>query len=159
MMTTQQSRVWLVVLMMLAESGVALASPAGVKHRLAPGLYRVDVIVEDVTSGRQQTVRQVERCLQQDAIANHTVFGMFSDTPASACAKYEVCAGEFRTGFIARCAGGSAPTAVGMFALEADAFRGRIEVKNADDQKTNVEIQYGERIGDCNEATSTPPSR
>ena len=36
-----------------------------------------------------------------------------------------------------------------MFALEPNEFRGRIEVKNSDDKLTNVEIQYGERIGDC----------
>ncbi|HVX35819.1 MAG TPA: hypothetical protein VHC71_06345 [Hyphomicrobium sp.] len=131
---------------------VATASPVsatGFTHVLNAGRYRIDVIVENPKSGQQQTVKQVERCLGSEAIANHVVFEMLSDTPASACPKYEVCAGEFRTGFIARCTSELPSSAVGMFALEPNEFRGRIEVKNSDDKLTNVEIQYGERIGDC----------
>lgn len=121
----------------------------GFTHVLKPGRYRIDVIVEDPRSGQQQTVRQVERCFGSEAIVNHTTFEMLSSTPVSSCPKYEICAGEFRTGFMAQCQAGDPASAVGMFALEADAFRGRIEVKDGRDALTNVEIQYGERIGDC----------
>lgn len=135
------------LLFLIAAGSPALAT--GLTHVLNPGRYRIDVIVENPKSGQQQTVRQVERCLKPEAIANHIVFEMLSDTPASACPKYEVCAGEFRTGFIARCTSERPRSAVGMFALEPNEFRGRIEVKNGDGKLTNVEIQYGERVGNC----------
>lgn len=121
----------------------------GLNHVLQPGSYQVDVIAEDPATGAQRTVRQVERCLEAPAIVNHEVFAILSDMPASACPKYEVCAGETRTGFIAQCASADPASAVGMFALEPTAFRGRIEVKDAAGQVTNVEIQYGQRIGAC----------
>lgn len=121
----------------------------GLNHVLQPGSYQVDVIAEDPATGAQRTVRQVERCLEAPAIVNHEVFAILSDMPASACPKYEVCAGETRTGFIAQCASADPATAVGMFALEPTAFRGRIEVKDAAGKVTNVEIQYGQRMGTC----------
>jgi hypothetical protein len=74
--------------------------------------------------------------------------------PASDCPKYEVCAGETRTGFIAQCASADISSAVGMFALEPTAFRGRIEVKDAAGKLKNVEIQYGRRTGACDEAAA-----
>lgn len=121
----------------------------GLNHVLQPGSYQVDVIAEDPATGAQRTVRQVERCLEAPAIVNHEVFAILSDMPASACPKYEVCAGETRTGFIAQCASADPSRAVGMFALEPTAFRGRIEVKDAAGKVTNVEIQYGQRTGAC----------
>lgn len=131
---------------------LALLSPSwatGFNHILKPGRYQIEVIVENPRDGLQKTVRHVERCLEPQAITNHGIFEMLSDTPASKCPKYEVCAGETRTGFMAHCVPASPTTAVGMFALEPDNFRGRIEVKNGDDQLTHVEIQYGNRLGDC----------
>ena len=122
----------------------------GLNHVLQPGSYQVEVIAEDPATGNQRTVRHVERCLEPLAIVKHEVFAILSDLPASACPKYEVCAGETRTGFIAQCASGNPSTAVGMFALETEAFRGRIEVKDAAGKVTNVEIQYGLRTGACN---------
>jgi hypothetical protein len=121
----------------------------GFNHVLKPGRYRIEVIVEDPRNGWRRTVRNVERCLEPEAIANHVIFEILSDTPASHCPKYEICAGELRTGFMAQCAPASATSAVGMFALEPESFRGRIDVKDGDDQLTNVEIQYGDRLGDC----------
>lgn len=121
----------------------------GFKHVLKPGRYKIDVIVEDPQSGAQRTIRQVVKCIEPPALANHVVFEMLSDTPASNCPKYEICAGEVRTGFMAQCIPTTPTSAVGMFALEANNFRGRIEVKDGDDKLTNVEIQYGDRIGDC----------
>lgn len=130
----------------------------GFAHILKPGRYQIDVIVEDPRSGQQQTVRQVERCFAPEAIVNHTTFEMLSSTPASSCPKYEICAGEFRTGFMAQCEASDPASAVGMFALEPNAFRGRIEVKDGHDALTHVEIQYGERIGDCgSEASGVGP--
>lgn len=134
---------------MLLAATASFASATGVTHVLNSGRYKIEVIVEDPTSGQQQTLRHVDRCLGSDAIASHAVFEMLSDTPASACPKYEVCAGQSRTGFIARCEVAPSTSAVGMFALDANAFRGRIEVKNGEGKLTNVEIQYGERVGDC----------
>jgi len=137
----------------LVAVAVAFAQTAaygtGVTHVLQPGSYRVEVIAEDPASGQQRTVRVVERCLEAPAIVKHEVFAILSDMPASSCPKYEVCAGETRTGFIAQCAPADASQAVGMFALEPAAFRGRIEVKNAAGTVTNVEIQYGQRTGAC----------
>lgn len=135
--------------LLLLMATASAASATGFTHVLNAGRYRIDVIIENPKNSQQQTVRQVERCLKSEAIANHVVFEMLSDTPASACPKYEVCAGEFRTGFIARCASEHPASAVGMFALEPNEFRGRIEVKNGNDKLTNVEIQYGERVGNC----------
>lgn len=133
---------------------VALSFPSpseatGFKHVLKPGRYKIDVIVEDPQSRQRKTVREVERCLEPQAIINHTVFEILSDTPATGCPKYEICAGEVRTGFMAQCLPASPPSAVGMFALEADSFRGRVEIKDGDDRLTNIEIQYGDRLGDC----------
>jgi hypothetical protein len=121
----------------------------GFNHVLQPGRYRIEVIVEDPRNGRRRTLGHIERCLEPAAIANHVIFDMLSDTPASRCPKYEICAGEARTGFMAQCAPASPTSAVGMFALEPENFRGRIEVKDGDGQITNVEIQYGDRLGDC----------
>ncbi|MBK9080445.1 MAG: hypothetical protein IPL91_15735 [Hyphomicrobium sp.] len=142
---------------MILTLGVAYPSDVqatGFKHVLKPGRYAIEVIVEDPHSGLHKTVKRVERCLQPQAIANHVIFELLSDTPASGCEKYEICAGEFRTGFMAQCTPTSAVSAVGMFALEPDQFRGRIEVKNGD-ELSNVEIQYGTRLSDCE---ATPPS-
>lgn len=137
----------------LAVCAMAFAPTAthgtGVSHVLQPGNYQVEVIAEDPATGNQRTVRHVERCLEPSAIVKHEVFAILSDIPASACPKYEVCAGETRTGFIAHCASADAANVVGMFALEAAAFRGRIEVKDATGKVTNVEIQYGLRTGAC----------
>lgn len=121
----------------------------GFNHVLKPGRYKIEVIVENPRNGQQTSVRHVERCLEPQAIANHVIFEMLSDTPATHCPKYEICAGEVRTGFVAQCIPASSTSAVGMFALEPGHFRGRIEVKNADDKLTNVEIQYGDWLGDC----------
>lgn len=129
--------------------GLTRAHGTGVTHVLQPGNYKVEVIAEDPASRQQRTLRVVERCLEAPAIVNHDVFAILSDMPASACPKYEVCAGETRTGFIAQCGPADSSQAVGMFALEATAFRGRIEVKNAAGTVTNVEIQYGQRTGMC----------
>lgn len=134
---------------------LALVSPSwatGFNHVLKPGRYKIEVIVENPHNGLQKTVRHIERCLEPQAITNHVIFEMLSDTPASACPKYEICAGETRTGFMAHCVPASPTSAVGMFALEPDNFRGRIEVKDGNGQLTNVEIQYGERLGDCGPA-------
>jgi hypothetical protein len=135
----------------------ATAQATGLVHVLQPGSYQVEVIAEDPVTGQQRTVRRVERCLEASAIVNHEVFAILSDIPASACPKYEVCAGETRTGFIAQCAPANPSTAVGMFALENTAFRGRIEVKDASGKVTNVEIQYGLRTGACNAPAVTAP--
>lgn len=121
----------------------------GLNHVLQPGSYKVEVIAEDPASGKQRTVRVVERCVEAPAIVKHEVFAILSDMPASSCPKYEVCAGETRTGFIAQCAPADASQVVGMFALEPAAFRGRIEVKDAAGAVTNIEIQYGQRTGAC----------
>ncbi len=126
------------------------AFATGFDHVLKPGRYKIDVIVENPHTGRQQTVTSVERCIDAAAITNHKVFEMLSDTPASKCVKYEICAGETRTGFMAQCTPSSATSAIGMFALEPDNFRGRIEVKDGADQITNIELQYADRLGDCN---------
>jgi hypothetical protein len=125
------------------------ASATGFKHVLTPGRYKIDVIVENPKDGSKRTIGQLERCIEPQKIAEHTIFEMFSKSPASGCPAYEICAGEFRTGFIAQCLKGSAASAIGMFALEPESFRGRIEVKGPDDRLTDIEIQYGERIGDC----------
>lgn len=141
--------VWSSVVLLATFASMPLAHATGFTHVLKPGRYIIDVIVEDARSGRQQTVRQVEKCLQPEAIASHVIFEMLSNSPASSCPKYEICAGEFRTGFVAQCMQGAASSAVGMFALEPENFRGRIEVKDGQDALTAVEIQYGKRIGDC----------
>lgn len=125
------------------------AAAAEFTHRLAPGNYSIEVIVEDPGSGEKKTVRQVEKCFRPAAIANHAVFEMLSSSQASACPKYEICAGEFRTGFIAQCLDDHPMLAVGMFALETNNFRGRIEVKDRSDRVVHIEIQYGARVGDC----------
>jgi hypothetical protein len=140
----------------LAAFGATSAQGTGVTHVLQPGSYQVEVISENPATGEQRTVRRVERCLEAPAIVKHEVFAILSDIPASACPKYEVCAGDTRTGFIARCAPADAPTAVGMFALEAAAFRGRIEVKDGAGKVTDVEIQYGLRTGPCDAAVAAP---
>lgn len=127
----------------------------GLNHVLQPGSYEVEVIAEDPATKAQQTVRKVERCLEAPAIVKHEVFAILSDMPASDCPKYEVCAGETRTGFIAQCASADISSAVGMFALEPTSFRGRIEVKDAAGKLKNVEIQYGRRTGACG-APTTP---
>ncbi|WP_334146641.1 hypothetical protein [Hyphomicrobium sp.] len=131
----------------------------GFVHVLKPGLYRIDVIAEDVPTGRQTTVRQVERCLEPQAIAAHGTFEMLSASPASSCPKYEICAGETRTGFMAQCAPDIPLSAVGMFALEPESFRGRIEVTDGDGNLVDIEIQYGERVGDCSAATTSGPMK
>lgn len=146
-MTIRSRSVALVMVASFATTSSADAT--GFTHVLKPGRYKIDVLVEDPASGRQTTTRQVERCLEPQAIAGHVIFEMLSNSPASSCPKYEICAGEFRTGFMAQCLTGEQNSAVGMFALEADGFRGRIEIRNAQDIVTNVEIQYGERIGEC----------
>lgn len=138
----------LAVLAAVVAPNAALAT--SVTHVLQPGSYQVEVIAEDPATGQQRTVRHIDRCLEPSAIVKHEVFAILSDMPASACPKYEVCAGETRTGFIAQCANGNPSTAIGMFALESEAFRGRIEVKDAAGKVTNVEIQYGLRTGACN---------
>lgn len=129
------------------------ASATGFNHILKPGRYKIEVIVENPRNGQQTTVRQIERCLEPQAIADHVIFEMLSDTPASQCPKYEICAGEVRTGFMAQCMPVSSSSAVGMFALEPNHFRGRIEVKDATDSITNVEIQYGDWLGECDPNT------
>lgn len=144
-------------LLSLTVSASALAT--GFNHVLKPGRYKIEVIVEDPRDGQQSTVRRVERCLEPQAIADHVIFEMLSETPASNCPKYEICAGQIRTGFMAQCVPASPVTAVGMFALEPNSFRGRIEVKNGDDQLTDVEIQYGDRVGDCDHAQDREPAR
>lgn len=149
-MMSLHSAAWTLVALSVMQSSPSLAT--GFKHVLKPGRYRIDVIVEDPQSGIRKTVRQVERCIDSRAITDHVVFEMLSDTPASNCSKYEICAGEVRTGFMTQCPSTSPVSAVGMFALEPDSFRGRIEVKNADDRLTNIEIQYGNRLGDCGAA-------
>lgn len=133
----------------------SVAQATGFAHVLQPGRYKIEVVLEDLKTGQQQTLQQVERCLASEAIANHVIFEILSDTTASECSKYEICAGETRTGFIAQCMTG--PSAVGMFALEQKHFRGRIEIKNQNGQLTHVELQFGERIGDCLENSGAKP--
>ena len=80
---TADLRAGIALLLLIAMA--SSASATGFTHVLNAGRYRIDVIVENPKSGQQQTVRQVERCLGSEAIANHVVFEMLSDTPASAC--------------------------------------------------------------------------
>lgn len=141
----------------LGIAGPSDVQATGFKHILKPGRYAIEVIAEDPRSGLHRTVKRVERCLQPQEIANHVIFEMMSDTPASGCERYEICAGELRTGFMAQCTPTSTISAVGMFALEPDQFRGRIEVKIGNEELSNVEIQYGTRLGDCETAPPGPP--
>lgn len=145
-----KSIVWVAGIALLAiVTSIPVAWPTGFVHVLKPGRYKIEVIIEDPHSGLQQTVRHVEKCIQPEAIVRHEIFEMLSKSPASSCPKYEICAGEFRTGFMAQCLEGGDISAVGMFALEPENFRGRIEVKDGQNAKIAVEIQYGGRVGDC----------
>lgn len=118
-------------------------------HALTAGLYKIDVMVGDANGNRLKTIRQVKRCISSLSIANHTVFHMLSNYPASQCPQYQVCGGEFRTGFVAECPGKDGESALGMFALDTKDFRGRIDVKDANGKVVGTEIQYGDRISDC----------
>ncbi|HLH12344.1 MAG TPA: hypothetical protein VKV77_10760 [Methylovirgula sp.] len=125
------------------------AYAAEIEHALTPGLYKIDVLLGRPDSGQLKPVKQVEKCLSADAIANHTVFDMLSDSPVAQCPKYDVCAGQFRTGFVAQCLGSNAQSAIGMFALEPKEFRGRIDIKDGNGNVLQSEIQYGDRVGNC----------
>ncbi len=125
------------------------ASAADVVHALAPGLYKIDVFRGDAEGKALRTVKQVESCISAAMIAHHTVFKMLSDHPVSQCPEYNVCGGEFRTGFVAQCIGTDSRSALGMFALGPSDFRGRIDIRNGESKIVGTEIQYGERVGRC----------
>lgn len=124
------------------------ASPAPI-HALSPGLYKIDVLTGNASGTQLREVRQVNRCISSVSIVNHTVFNMLSDFSVSQCPEYQVCGGEFRTGFVAQCTGRDAQSALGMFALEPTNFRGRIDVRDGSGTVIGTEIQYGDRVGDC----------
>ena len=135
----------------LSASLVAVAlfgSPEGAQeHALRPGLYEIEVTVERGASQQQPIV--VKRCFEPEAIASHTIFEVLSDESISTCPKYEICAGPNRTGFMAHCTGTRPASAVGMFALERNSFRGRIEFDRDTANPPSSEVQYGRRIGEC----------
>jgi hypothetical protein len=118
-------------------------------HALSPGLYKIDVLTGNASGAQLSEVKQVNRCISSASIVNHTVFAMLSNFSVSQCPEYQVCGGEFRTGFVAQCAGRDAQSALGMFALEPTNFRGRIDVRDASGTVIGTEIQYGDRVGDC----------
>lgn len=130
-------------------TAVALfGSPDGaLEHALQPGLYEIEVTVERGASRQPPIV--VKRCFEPEAIANHTIFEVLSDASISNCPKYEICAGPNRTGFMAHCTDTRPASAVGMFALEPDSFRGRIEFDRDTINAPHSEVQYGRRIGEC----------
>src|SRR5262249_52030265 len=82
---------------------VSPAGSTGFEHLLKPGRYRIDVIAENPKTGERTTIRQISQCIDASAITNHAVFGILSQTKASGCPNYEICAGRDRTGFIAQC--------------------------------------------------------
>ena len=127
---------------------------AEVTHALVPGWYRVEVISKDPKSGDQHTTRITDRCLDAAAIDEHRIFGVLGQSPVAGCPNYEVCAGATRTGFIAQCVHSSA---IGMFALEGNTFRGRIEVKDDLGTLNYIELQYATRLGDCSAVPSGKP--
>ncbi len=116
---------------------------------LTPGLYQIEV---RISLPNVQDVAQpllLKRCVTDGDLAAGRAFFVLSDNPLKNCDLLEYRVEDDQASFRIVCPGPNKASAIGVFSLMPDAYRGSIKMNMGGKNMTMTEAQIGKRMGAC----------
>ncbi len=128
----------------LVATAAAAAEPA-----LSPGLYRVEVRIALPNVQEVAAPMVFDRCISAADLQSGQAFRVLSDNPLKACDVLDYRMSDATATYRIACQGPNKGSAVGVFDLAHNAYRGVIRMNMGGKNMTMSETQAGKRTGDC----------
>jgi hypothetical protein len=132
------------VLAALAATAAAAAEPA-----LSTGWYQVEVRIALPNVQEVAAPMVVSRCISAADLQSGQAFGVLSDNPLKECDVLDYQVSDGTATYRIACQGPNKGSAVAVFDLARDAYRGVIKMNMGGKNMTMSEAQAGKRTGDC----------
>ena len=130
--------------------------PALAGDALQPGRYEVEVGLELPHVENLNMRRTAPICVGADG-GRRGLPVLSDNTPLLGCPLSDIRQAGDRLTFAIRCEGSNTASAVAVYTLADDAFRGRITIRMGGKNMTMAETQAGRRVGDCQDAAASGP--
>jgi hypothetical protein len=136
---------------LLVVVGVAGCAPSAsaAEPMLDPGLYRVEVRLELPNVLPSVEPMTLSRCVSASDLASGRAFLILSKNPLRTCDVFDYRIDGQTVRYRIACPGPNRGSAVAVFRVSGNSYRGRIDMDMGGKNMTMAETQAAVRIGDC----------